>query len=534
MSSNNATFTHSINIKKEKDKLRKVKKSNIVDLIYEKLANKKNGSFANKSKNYSSAYQGQVEALEGNFKPQKIGSPTYKILLSNEQDLMQKNNNLSHSPKYDKTCQANKTSKSNATETPQNALEKRGLFKRLKLHLQSNRDDYTNLKFNNTYGSKDRKPALKAATPSKSFVNATEKFNFNVNPQKTVANKFIKLFPGSYISDSLRHRFCNSVNASHKRKKSNSNILNLDVSQRKYDCSERKKSEMLSPFDLSNKSKPRNIKNSSTKAITISLEPKDMANDRALVKTERKTRLHSNMMKNLKIDSRKISLNSNQEDNKKNQIKNSINKKSRRSEEMIIFREISAVYKSEIDYESSFEQASTPEIKRKCKRPSSRKLIKGSFVNTSEINLVESEVEYDSKPEKCSNLYSVFTKAVPKGKINIAQIQSSFNGKAYFKENVTSGRDFVKHVREQKPSNELNAKRSTQIKNKIIFNNHNKNSESAKHLISRQPLYQHKKGGTLNLKPRPSAIQSPKTLLRDKLIGLEKEKDLICDTIKLY
>lgn len=261
-----------------------------------------------------------------------------------------------------------------------------------------------------------------------------------------------------------------------------------------------------------NKSKTKNISTPNLN-LTLGNKEKEKENEREINRQSSKVSIHymvKQKKKNnfTKHESRRL-YNNNIERKKSFTSRNAVIKKNER-----MFNDISAIYKSDIDCDSSFDNSVINSPSPFRRRQSRKQSIRGSFINTSEINLnIENEDESDN--ERTSPKVG-FVK-IQKGKINISNMNEDV--KDFDKKNkINMNNQTNSYI------NKNNNQNISQKDGKIIFSHiKNNNTGSNKEKDDKK-------------KPK-NQILSPKSTInttnnkKDTKYTLKPNKD---DVIKLY
>lgn len=544
-------------------------KQNIVDLIYEKMVMKKLNNFANKQENSSTALASPAianiatapaqtkvnqvkEFKESGYKPKKEAAknkPNTQMPAKKSESSEQHDNELylnsdkvfdskqaeidlkrmsffdNRSPKNDSQYLTTYNYDSNrilSSVIQKKPSEKRGLFK---ANYKDKFKDFIS-KFRSL--SRDPRSNKAKAIPAENhaaLVNIIDNFNQKYDNflSSTNQDNVFRVLNSNQINDegrNPRNRLSCSVSNGkflNSRKRSNFNSVNLDSSEKDMDDPDEFQHDPSSRID-----KPKRRAFGSRKGITIDLDnhrgyEEDLdyqGQGGKLMKTQRKYNLLEVQRKKSNFHKVSISHSSNDRTQSIGKTRNN-NIKSRKD---VIFRDVSAIYRSDIDYESSFDEESNSPIKSPKKIISPKRNIKGSFINTSEINLNIDDGDYNSDYGATKQ-----NSAVPKGKINIITINPC-------QEPQTC---------KAKPT-KLNEEKNiqTQSSNKIIFSHHNQG-------LKNQPIATVNNTERVNTEKKSKIKQSPMLSPKNQAskkqnqslsstYKTEKDKEILGNTIKLY
>lgn len=531
----------------------------IVEVNSEKMTIKKLNSFVNSNFNKSALLNSNIVINQSNHdldsdaairEENRTEDQANELIIQIADESIHKTSFLENrSPKYETGClNPNYNPESDLITSQSKLAEKPGLFK-------------TKEKKKFSFETKKRSPVKERSCHKNKIVptanhqalvsiidNLNQKYdNFLSNNISTPNNLFKmgnSVIPIGSEAALLKSRLrTKGIETCNTRKRSNYNSANLDLTDKSVQSGSEENDR-----DISSKQKNDKLKKAafnSSKGITIDLEeykkgrhlgPADSEVD--LTNSQKKVSVQDRDGKKEKY--RKIhSFSQSKNEDRKPHITKTRNCSSKtKRQEDVIFRDVSAVYRSDIDYESSFEVSNTPIIKPKQNIPSKRNM-KCSFVNTSEINLQLETEEVKEEKVGQPSIFTVLKKAVPKGKINISTGTSHHQsvGESKIKKH---GVKLTKEAKNESQcqTNELNSVKSSLASHKIIFNNHN---QTNKMKTNKETDRKRLEKTTAN--PATSLKQGPLVTPKNNFIRksekhptnkVEKEKDLLSDVIKLY
>lgn len=401
------------------------------------------------NQNQSSKNINKVNPIENTSKSQEITikkTSDYKIPSNNSNT----NSNIVN------TISSGSIKKKKKTSIINNILNDKQKNESKVIIVDSNKDKFVSQKSNEKLTNEQLIPS-KQISSSTDFTQINNENNVTItqvqlnNQQKPITNKSSKRQSekkSKYSNrlDELRNQFTSKLNndgsiVNNSNNGNNNEILNIiDNINQKYDdfltnknkeCIFRnvpnKKVDSKPPTEqnkVQNKSQNKNLNLNKSKTNNISTPNLNLAlgnkeSEREINRQSSKVSIHymvKQKKKNnfTKHESRRL-YNNNIERKKSFTSRNAVIKKNER-----MFNDISAIYKSDIDCDSSFDNTSVINSPSPLRRRQSRKhSVRGSFINTSEINLnIENEDESDN--ERTSPKIG-FIK-IQKGKINISSM----------------------------------------------------------------------------------------------------------------